>query len=76
MLCYYVSNCDCCGKMCINHDDNLLEKKNNIKRSHLTKKNVMFGKVVVIKLMIVKTLFTQNPTQMSYYRIHHGGKAP
>lgn len=36
----------------------------------------MFGKNVVIKLIIVKIMFTQNPTQMSYYRIHHGGKAP
>ena len=26
MLCYDVSNCDCCGKMCINHDDNIFKK--------------------------------------------------
>ena len=28
MLCYDVSNCDCCGKIYINHDDNLLQKGN------------------------------------------------
>ena len=27
ILCYDVSICDCCGKICINHDDNLLEKE-------------------------------------------------
>ena len=37
MLCYDINNCDCCGKMFINHDDNLLEKINVIKRSHLTR---------------------------------------
>ena len=31
MLCYDVSNCDCCCKICINHDDNLLERENIIK---------------------------------------------
>ena len=24
MLCYDVSNYDCCGKVCINHDDNFI----------------------------------------------------
>ena len=39
MLCYDVSNYDCCKNICINHDYNLLEKGENIiKRSHLTKK--------------------------------------
>ena len=28
MLCYDVSNCDCCGNICINYDDNLLKKEN------------------------------------------------
>ena len=40
MLCYDVSNCDYCGKMYINHDDNLLQKETHIfKRSHLSRKN-------------------------------------
>ena len=32
ILCYDVSNCDCCGKICINHDENLLERENIIKQ--------------------------------------------
>ena len=31
------SNCDCCGKICTNHDEKLLERENIIKQSHLTK---------------------------------------
>ena len=34
LLCYVtydVSNCDCCEKIFINHDDNLLERENIIK---------------------------------------------
>ena len=38
MIWYDVNDCDCCRKMCINYDDNLLEKINVIKRYHLTKK--------------------------------------
>ena len=39
MLCYNVRNCDCCGNICINHDDDLLKKeKYVIKRSHLTRR--------------------------------------
>ena len=30
MLCYDVSNYDCCGNICINHDDNLLIKEQYI----------------------------------------------
>ena len=30
MLCYDVSNCDCCGKICINRYDNLLERKKKL----------------------------------------------
>ena len=42
MLCYDVSNCGYCGKICINHDNNLLIKeKCVIKRSHLTRKKHM-----------------------------------
>ena len=37
MLCYDVSNYDCCGMICINHDDNLLEKKMFINQYHLTR---------------------------------------
>ena len=53
MLCYDVSNCAYCGKICLNHDDNLLERENIIKRSHLTKKNIKLGNVVVLKLVMV-----------------------
>ena len=50
MLCYDVSNCDCCGKICINHDDNLLERENIINRSHLTRKQyIKLENVVVLK---------------------------
>ena len=38
MLCYNVKNCDYCGKICNNHDENLLEKNYVIYRSHLSKK--------------------------------------
>ena len=30
MICYDVRNCDCCRKVCINNDDNLLEKEKYI----------------------------------------------
>ena len=53
MLCYDVRNCDCCGKICINHYDNLLERENIIKRSHLTRKNIKFGNFIVLKLVVV-----------------------
>ena len=36
MLYYDISNCDCCGKIFTNHDDDLLEKNYVIKRSHLS----------------------------------------
>ena len=50
MLCYDISNCDWCGKICINRDDNLLERKNIIKRSHLTRKQyIKLENVVVLK---------------------------
>ena len=50
MLCYDVRNCDCCGKICINHDDNLLERENIIKRSHSTRKQcIKLENFVVLK---------------------------
>ena len=38
ILWYDVSNCECCEKICINHDDNLLQKEAHIiKRPHLSR---------------------------------------
>ena len=61
MLCYDVSNCAYCGKICLNHDDNLLERENIIKRSHLTKKNIKLGNVVVLKLVMVNNSIVLKP---------------
>ena len=77
MLCYGVSNYDCCGKICINHDNNLLERKKIIKRSHLTRKKHKAWKCCCLKTCngeqfnCPKTL-----TQMHYFSLHHDGKGP
>ena len=52
MLYYDISNCDCCGKISTNHDDDLLEKNYVIKRSHLSG-NKLHLDVVVITFVIV-----------------------
>ena len=54
MLCYDVSNCDCCGKMCIDHDDNLLKMENILLNDLIQLENpIMFGNVVVLVLVVV-----------------------
>ena len=49
MLFYDVSNCDCCGKIRINHGDNLLERENINKRFRLTRKKYNVWKCYCIK---------------------------
>ena len=77
MLCYDVSNYDCCGMICINHDDNLLEKKIFINQSHLTRIKHNSWKCCCISICSGKQNYcTQKTTQISYFRIQHDGKAP
>ena len=44
MLCYDVSNCDCCGRNCINHDD---KGTHIIRNISCQGKHTKFEKVVV-----------------------------
>ena len=71
MLCYDVSNCDCCGKICINHDDNLLERENIIKRSHLTRIKHKAWKCCCLKTCNGEQFYCpKKPTQMHYFSLY------
>ena len=76
MLCYDVSNCDYCGKICIDYDGNLLNKENVIKRSYLTRKKHDAQKCCCISTCSGEQFYCiQKPIQMSYFGVHHDGKA-
>ena len=71
MLCYDVSNCDCCGKICINHDDNLLEREKIIKQSHLTKITHIAWKCCCLKTCNGEQFYCpKKPTQMNFCLVY------
>ena len=77
MLCYDISNCDCCGKICINHDDTLLERENIIKQSHLTKITHKPWKCCWLKTCNGEQFYCpRKSTQIHYFSLHHDGKCP
>ena len=78
MLCYNVSNCDCCGKICITHDDNLLQKEIHIiNRSHLSKKIHKVWKCCCSNICSGQQFYCpQKPSQMNFYKLHHESKDP
>ena len=78
MLCYDVSNCDCCGKICINHDDNLLQKeKDIINISHLSRKIHKVSKCCCSNICSGQQFYCpQKSSQMNFYKLHHESKDP
>ena len=69
MLCYNVSNCDCCGKMSIDYDDNLLKIENILLNDLIQlEKPIMFGNVVVLVIVVVNN-FIILKNQLKYYFI-------
>ena len=78
MLCYDVSNCDCCGKICINHDDNLLQKETYIiKRSHLSRKKHKVWKCCCSNICSGEQFYCPKKSlQMKFYKLNHKSKEP
>ena len=78
MLCYDVRNCDCCGNICINHDDNLLQNENHIiKRSHLSRKIYKVWKCCCSNICSGQQFYCpQKPSQMNFFKLHHESKDP
>ena len=78
MLCYNVSNCDCCGKIFINHDDNLLQKETHIiKRSHLSRKKHKVWKYCCSNICSGEQFYCPKTSlQMKFYKLNHESKDP
>ena len=77
MLCYDVRNCDCCGNICINHDDNLLLQNENhiIKRSHLSRKIHKVWKCSCSNICSGEQFYCpQKPSKINFYKLHHESK--
>ena len=72
-----VSNCDCCKRIRVNHDNNLFEKIycNVVKRTRLCGINHDSLKYCCADICNGETIYcTKRPTQISYYTTHHAEK--
>ena len=77
MLYCDVSNCDCCKRIRVNHDNNLFEKIycNVVKRTRLCGINHDSLKYCCADICNGETIYcTKRPTQISYYTTHHAEK--
>ena len=72
MLCYDVSNCDCCGRNCINHDD---KETHIIKKYNLSRKAHKHWKGCCRNMCSGEQLYyPQKPFQIIFYKLHHESK--
>ena len=79
MLCFDVFNCECCGRISIFHDDNLLPKSNSniINPRHFSSRKHYAWKCCCSGICNGEQFYcSKRPKQIEFYKQNHKGKFP